>query len=59
MHGRKSWLAVLGLDEFDRPGGDVKALGEEPPQARAGYDVVLPVLGVPEFLCAFPLIARQ
>jgi hypothetical protein len=52
MHGRKSRLAVLSLDEFDRPRGDAKALGKEPPQARAGYDVVLPMLGVAEFPCA-------
>ena len=59
MHRRKSRLAILSLDEFDLPGGDAQALGKEPPQARAGYDIVQPMLGVAEFFCAFPLVARQ
>jgi hypothetical protein len=33
---RKSRLAVLGLDEFDRPGRDAQALSKEPPEDRAG-----------------------
>jgi hypothetical protein len=59
MLGSKSRLAVLGLNEFDRSGGDAQAFGEQPPQASAGYDVVLPMLGVAKFLGAFPLVARQ
>ena len=59
MHGRKSRLTVLRLDEFDRLGRDAQALGKEPPEARAGDDVVPPMLGVAEFPSAFPLLARQ
>jgi hypothetical protein len=36
-------LPVLCLDEFDSLGRDLKALGKEPPLARTGYDVVLPM----------------
>jgi hypothetical protein len=59
VHRRKLRITVLGLNEFDRPGCDVQALGKEPPKARAGDDVVPPMLGVPEFPSAFPLLARQ
>jgi len=59
MHGRKSRLAVLCLDEFDCLGGNAQALAKEPPQVRAGYGIVQPMLGVAEFPCAFLLLARQ
>ena len=59
VNGRKFWLAVLGLGEFDRLGSYAETFGQELAQGPPGHDVMPPIPGVVKFVRTISLVAGQ